>query len=112
MEGGGGSAKPTVRIQWSQNLENSLEELAAEASPGVRGYWRRLEELWRSYHPTLPSRGQALAQRLCQINKGRETMLPDPEPEPDADPDPDPDPEPDQEENGESPAPEGEWQGE
>ncbi len=37
--------------------------------PGRRGYWKRLEDSWLLHHPTLPSRGSALAHRASKLRK-------------------------------------------
>ena len=58
---------PGKNIQWTRPLERSLQTLAASARPASRGYWNRLETLWAAQHPTLPSKGSALAQKLRTI---------------------------------------------
>lgn len=58
-------------IQWTLGLENLVCDCAAEAVPGKKGYWRRLEDLWNSQQPTLPSTGKLLAARRNLILKRR-----------------------------------------
>ena len=52
------------RIRWTRTLIESLQDTSEEAEPLKRGYYARLEELWSSQNPTLPSTGSALVQTL------------------------------------------------
>ncbi len=58
-----GRREKRKNIQWTWTREDELLECAVEAEPGKRGYWRQLEDLWNSQHPTLPSSGRILAAR-------------------------------------------------
>ena len=52
------------RIRWTRTLIEYLKETSEEAEPLRRAYYARLEELWSSQNPTLPSTGSALALTL------------------------------------------------
>ncbi len=68
-EGRRGGLTKFRRIQWTRSLEKELIWIAEEAEPEKRGYYKRLEELWESYHAALPSRGTSLAQRYLIVKK-------------------------------------------
>ncbi len=72
-----------VRITWTQEHELSLLEIAESIDPGVKGTAKEeaLKLKWRSAHPTLPSKGSALVQKLRRL-KARGVADPDPDPEP------------------------------
>lgn len=62
-----------MRIQWTYNLERSLLEIGEMARKAGKegGFIQALEQLWRSLHPTLPSKGTALVQKLRKVKAAR-----------------------------------------
>ena len=57
------------QIQWTRALEESLLEIRGRALPHMRGFYDRLEDLWCTNNPTLPSRGSALGGHLLKLRK-------------------------------------------
>ena len=43
-----------IRIQWTMSLDQKLININEWSLPFVRGYLRRIENLWRDAHPELP----------------------------------------------------------
>ena len=59
--------KSSARIQWTSSLETELLRLYEDSQPSLKGYARRLENLWNETYPEMTSNGTALSTKVRRV---------------------------------------------